>query len=142
MEKHRADPACAGCHQLMDPIGLILESYDGIGRWRTEDMGQPVDQTTAAWCTCCAISARSTPRWTCAQAISSQPERFVRTATEKLMTYALGARPTPSDMPTARAIVRSAAKHDYRFSALVLGIVESEPFQMRMAGTDTGTTIA
>jgi len=141
MEKHRAAPACAGCHQLMDPIGLILESYDGTGRWRTEDMGQPVDQNGGMVHVLRDSGVLNTPM-DLRQAILSQPERFVRTATEKLMTYALGRGLTPSDPPTVRAIVRSAAQQDYRFSALVLGIVESEPFQMRQAGTDTGTTIA
>ena len=75
-------------------------------------------------------------------AILSQPERFVRTGTEKLMTYALGRALTAADMPTARAIVRAAAEDDYRFSTLVLGVVTSDAFQMRIAGTDTGTRVA
>jgi hypothetical protein len=141
MERHRADPACAGCHQLMDPIGLVLESYDGIGRWRTEDMGQPVDQNGGIVHVLRDFGPINTPV-DLRKAILSQPDRFVRTATEKLMTYALGRGLTVNDMPTARAIVRAAAKDDYRFSALVLGIVNSEPFQMRIAGTDTGTAVA
>ena len=141
MEQHRAAPACAGCHQLMDPIGLILESFDGIGRWRDRGQGQPVDQNGGMVHVLRDSGVLNTPM-DLRQAILSQPERFVRTATEKLMTYALGRGLTPSDLPTVRAIVRSAAQQDYRFSALVLGIVESEPFQMRQAGTDTGTTIA
>jgi hypothetical protein len=72
----------------------------------------------------------------------SQPDRFARTATEKLMTYALGRQLTAADMPTARAIVRRAAENEYRFSSLVLGVVMSDPFQMRIAGQDTGTTVA
>jgi hypothetical protein len=75
-------------------------------------------------------------------AILSQSERFVRTGTEKLMTYALGRALTAADMPTARAIVREAAKADYRFSAFVLGVVTSDPFQMRIAGTDRDTRVA
>jgi hypothetical protein len=141
MERHRAEPACAGCHQLMDPIGLILESYDGVGRWRTEDMGQPVDQNGGTVHVLRDFGPVATPV-ELRQAILSQPERFARTATEKLMTYALGRGLTAHDMPAARAIVRAAAASDYRFSALVLGIVESDAFQMRMAGTDTGTTVA
>jgi hypothetical protein len=141
MERHRAAPACAGCHQLMDPIGLVLESYDGIGRWRTEDMGQPVDQNGGMVHVLRDFGPIKTPV-DLRNAILSQPDRFVRTATEKLMTYALGRGLTANDMPTARSIVRTAAKEDYKFSALVLGIVTSEPFQMRVAGTDTGTTVA
>ena len=104
-------------------------------------MGQPVDQNGGMVHVLRDSGVLNTPM-DLRQAILSQPERFVRTATEKLMTYALGRGLTPSDPPTVRAIVRSAAKQDYRFSALVLGIVESEPFQMRQAGADAGTTIA
>jgi hypothetical protein len=143
MERHRADPACAGCHQLMDPIGLVLESYDGIGQWRTEDNGERLDgygSTIHVLRDSGPIEGPVDLR----NAILSQPERFVRTAAEKLMTYALGRGLTHEDMPTARAIVRAAAADDYRFSALVLAIVRSAPFQMRIAGsdTDTSTTIA
>jgi hypothetical protein len=141
MERHRADPACAGCHQLMDPIGLVLERYDGIGRWRTEDNGEPVHDYGSPIHVLRDFGPINGPEDLRA-AILSQPERFVRTGTEKLMTYALGRALTAADMPTARAIVRAAADEDYRFSALVLGLVTSEPFQMRMAGTDSDTRVA
>jgi mono/diheme cytochrome c family protein len=141
MERHRADPACAGCHQLMDPIGLVLERYDGIGRWRTEDNGEVVADYGSAIHVLRDFGPINGPEDLRA-AILSQPERFVRTGTEKLMTYALGRVLTPADMPTARAIVREAGGADYRFSALVLGVVTSDAFQMRMAGTDADTRIA
>jgi hypothetical protein len=141
MERHRADPACAGCHQLMDPIGLVLERYDGIGRWRTEDNGEVVADYGSAIHVLRDFGPINGPEDLRA-AILSQPERFVRTGTEKLMTYALGRALTPADMPTARAIVREAGGADYRFSALVLGVVTSDAFQMRMAGTDADTRIA
>jgi hypothetical protein len=141
MERHRADPACAGCHQLMDPIGLVLERYDGIGRWRTEDNGEPVVDYGSPIHVLRDFGPIGGPEDLRA-AILSQPERFVRTGTEKLMTYALGRALTAADMPTARAIVRQAAAADYRFSAFVLGVVKSEPFQMRIAGTDAGTKVA
>ncbi len=141
MERHRADPACAGCHQLMDPIGLVLERYDGIGRWRTEDNGEPVVDYGSPIHVLRDFGPVNGPEDLRA-AILSQPERFVRTGTEKLMTYALGRALTAADMPTARAIVRQAAEADYRFSSLVLGVVMSEPFQMRMAGTDVGSRVA
>jgi hypothetical protein len=141
MERHRTDSACSGCHALMDPIGLVLENFDGIGRWRTEDNGERLDGYGSPIHVLRdfgpiqgAVDLRS--------AILAQPERFVRTATEKLMTYALGRGLEYYDMPTARAVVRAAADDDYRFSALVLGIVASEPFQMRIAGTDSGTAVA
>jgi hypothetical protein len=75
-------------------------------------------------------------------AILSQPDRFARTAAEKLMTYALGRQLTAADMPTARAVVRRAAENDYRFSSLVLGIVTSDAFQMRIAGERQAETVA
>jgi hypothetical protein len=141
MERHRADPACAGCHQLMDPIGLVLERYDGIGRWRDEDNGEVVADYGSPIHVLRDFGPIGGPV-DLRNAILSQPERFVRTGTEKLMTYALGRALTPADMPTARAIVRGAAEQDYRFSALVLGIVTSDAFQMRIASTDTSTRVA
>ena len=89
MERHRADPVCASCHQLMDPIGLVLESYDGIGRWRTEDNGEPVGGYGSPIHVLRDFGPIDGPV-DLRNAILSQPERFVRTATEKLMTYALG----------------------------------------------------
>jgi hypothetical protein len=141
MERHRADPVCASCHQLMDPIGLVLESYDGIGRWRTEDNGDPVGEYGSPIHVLRDFGPIGGPT-DLRNAILSQPERFVRTATEKLMTYALGRQLGAADMPAARAIVRRAAAEDYRFSSLVLGVVASDAFQMRIAGKDTGTTVA
>jgi hypothetical protein len=141
MERHRADPACAGCHQLMDPIGLVLESFDGIGRWRTEDHGDPVVGYGSPIHVLRDFGPIHGPE-DLRNAILSQPERFVRTATEKLMTYALGRALTAADMPTARAIVRQAADDEYRFSSLVLGLVTSEPFQMRIAVERQGTRVA
>jgi hypothetical protein len=141
MERHRADPACAGCHQLMDPIGLVLESYDGIGRWRTEDNGDPVTGYGSPIHVLRDFGPIQGPE-DLRNAILSQPERFVRTATEKLMTYALGRALTAADMPTARAIVREAADDEYRFSSLVLGLVSSDVFQMRIAVERQGTRVA
>ncbi len=141
MERHRADPACAGCHQLMDPIGLVLERYDGIGRRRAEDNGEPVGDYGSPIHVLRDFGPIDGPEDLRA-AILSQPERFVRTGTEKLMTYALGRALTAADMPTARAIVRQAADADYRFSAFVLGLVTSEPFQMRIVGQRQDTRVA
>jgi hypothetical protein len=141
MERHRADPVCAGCHQLMDPIGLVLESFDGIGRWRTEDNGEVVTGYGSPIHVLRDFGPIDGPV-DLRNAIASQPERFVRTATEKLMTYALGRQLTAADMPTVRAIVRRAAEDDYRFSALVLGLVASDVFQMRIVGADTTTMVA
>jgi hypothetical protein len=141
MERHRADPACAGCHQLMDPIGLALESYDGIGRWRDEDGGEALTGYGAPIHVLRDFGPIGGPADLRA-AILSQPDRFVRTATEKLMTYAFGRALTPADMPVARAVVRGAAGEDYRFSTLVLGIVTSNAFQMRTADSGGDTRVA
>jgi hypothetical protein len=141
MERHRADPVCASCHALFDPIGLALENFDGIGRWRDEDGGDKIQGYGSEIHVLRNYGPIFGP-YDLRQALLAEPERFARTATEKLMIYALGRALTPADMPAARAIVRAAAEDDYRFSALVLGLVRSEPFQMRMAGTDVGKTVA
>ncbi|HWN37703.1 MAG TPA: DUF1592 domain-containing protein, partial [Gammaproteobacteria bacterium] len=141
MERHRADPVCASCHQLMDPIGLVLERFDGIGRWRDEDNGEAVTDYGSPIHVLRDFGPINGPV-DLRNAILSRPERFVRTATEKLMTYALGRQLTAADMPTARAIVRRAADNDYKFSSLVLGIVTSDTFQMRIASERQGETVA
>jgi hypothetical protein len=141
MERHRGDPACAGCHALMDPIGLVLESYNGIGVWRTEDNGKPIEgygDTIHVLRDFGPIVGPMDLR----EAILSQPGRFVRTAAEKLMTYALGRRLEYFDRPTLRAVVHESEQAGYRFSSLVLAIVASEPFQLRIADADTDTTTA
>jgi hypothetical protein len=141
MARHREDSACAGCHALMDPIGLVLESYDGIGVWRTEDNGEPI----AGYGDPIHVLRDFGPivgPVDLREALEAEPERFVRTAAEKLMTYALGRGLEHFDMPTLRAVVRDTAESDYRFSALVLAVIRSEPFQMRVADTDKSTAIA
>jgi hypothetical protein len=124
LEQHRKSPVCSACHAVIDPPGLALENFDPVGRWRETDSGQPVDATTTLPGGV-AISGPSGLR----EALLSRPEIFVSTLTEKLMTYALGRRVEPEDMPTVRRLVREAARDDYRFSALVLGIVRSKEFQ-------------
>jgi hypothetical protein len=141
MERHRADPVCASCHQLMDPIGLVLEHYDGIGRWRTEDNGEPVADYGAPIHVLRDFGPIDGPV-DLRNAILSQPERFARTATEKLMIYGLGRPLAAQDMPTARQIVRRAAEDDYRFSAFVKALVLSDPFQMRVAGERQTAAVA
>jgi hypothetical protein len=126
LERHREDPVCAGCHSTMDPPGFALENFDAVGRWRATDAGRPVDaRGTLADGT--EVEGPSALR----EAILSRPEIFVGTVTQKLMTYALARGLEPTDMPAVRGVVRSAAKDDYRFSALVFGIVKSVPFQMK-----------
>ena len=125
MEAHRANPACAGCHKMMDPIGFAMENFDGIGTWRTKDGGQKVDassQLTDGTKIDGVVDLRN--------ALLRYSPQFARVMTEKLLTYALGRGVEYQDMPIVRAIVRDAAHKGYRFSALIEGIVKSEPFQM------------
>jgi mono/diheme cytochrome c family protein len=131
MEEHRRNAACAGCHKLMDPIGLALENFDGVGRWRTVDAGAPIDASATLW-DGTQVDGPAGLR----QAIAGRADQFSRTATEMLLTYALGRGLEYYDMPVIRTIVGSAARRDYRFSSLVMGIVTSVPFQMRAKRSD------
>jgi mono/diheme cytochrome c family protein len=128
IEQHRANPSCAGCHKIMDPIGLSLENFDAIGRWRTVDEGVPVD-ASGQLVDGTAIDGPAALR----RAMLRHPEAFLAASTEKLLMYGLGRETKHTDMPTVRAILRDAARNRYRFSDLVLGIVKSAPFQMRVA---------
>jgi hypothetical protein len=128
MQLHTTRPFCAGCHKIMDPIGLAMENFDAIGRWRTEEHGIPID-ATARLVDGTEIDGMLDLR----NALLKYSDRFVQTTTEKLMTYALGRGLEYYDMPTVRAIARDAAKNDYHFSSIILGIVESDAFQMRAA---------
>jgi len=133
MEQHRSKPSCNACHGVMDPLGFSLENYDAIGEWRTKDRyadtvidasGQLVDGTP--------VGSPADLR----KALMRRPEQFAQTLTEKLMTYALGRSVEYYDMPAVRAIVRDAARDNYRFSTIVMGIVRSAPFQMRKASEE------
>jgi len=129
LESHRENPACASCHAIIDPIGFTLENFDLIGTWRETDSGSPID-TSAVLVDGTVVTGSGDLR----AALLGRSEAFVENATEKLMTYALGRRLEYYDMPAIRAIVRSAAAEDYRFSSLILGIVASEPFRSRTKG--------
>ena len=135
MEQHRANPACAGCHKIMDPIGLALENFDGIGGWRSVDSGFKID-ASGQLVDGTRVDGPSSLR----QALLDHPQAFVGTMTEKLLMYAVGRETKYYDMPVVRSIMRDAASDHYRFSDLVLGIVKSAPFQMRVreAGRDGG----
>jgi len=127
MAEHRTNPTCATCHKVMDPVGLALENFDAVGAWRTSEAGGPID-ASGQLADGTAVDGVVTLR----KAILDRPELFVGTMTEKLMTYALGRGVGPEDMPSVRRILRDAAANEYHFSSLVLGIVKSVPFQMRM----------
>jgi hypothetical protein len=127
MQQHRANPACAVCHQSMDPLGFSLEGFDAIGRRRTMEGAAPVD-ASAQFPDGTVVRGAAGLR----ERLLSQPDQFVATLTERLMTYALGRPAGFSDMPTVRSIVREADRNGDRFSSIVLGIVNSVPFRMKM----------
>jgi hypothetical protein len=127
MTQHRANPACSGCHQLMDPIGFSLENFDAVGRWRSaNEDGSPVDASGGLpdGSTFDGIDGLR-------RAVLNRPEVFLTNLTEKLMTYALGRGVEYYDAPAIRGIVRQARTQDDRLTALITGIVKSSPFQMR-----------
>ncbi len=126
LEQHRKNPTCAACHARMDPLGFALENFDAIGAWRTQDGGAPVD-TSGALPDGTKIDGFKGLQ----QLLASRQDDFATTVTEKLMTYALGRGLEAPDMPSVRAITRRAARDDYRWSSLILGVVDSMPFQYR-----------
>ena len=127
LERHRANPSCAGCHKLMDPIGFALENFDAVGGWRgVSESGTRLD-TRDVLADGTAIDGVNGLRG----ALAARPEIFVQTFVEKLMIYALGRGLVAADMPAVRAIVRDARPGGYTFSAITLGIARSVPFRMR-----------
>ncbi|MBV8845076.1 MAG: DUF1585 domain-containing protein, partial [Bryobacterales bacterium] len=131
METHRANPTCNACHGIMDPLGFSLENFDTIGTYRSMDRftrtkidtsGKLVDGTPVSG----PVDLRN--------ALLKHPEQFAQTMTEKMMTYALGRGVEYYDMPAVRKVVRDASVQNFRFSSLVLGIVNSTPFEMKMSG--------
>jgi Protein of unknown function (DUF1592)/Protein of unknown function (DUF1588)/Protein of unknown function (DUF1587)/Protein of unknown function (DUF1585)/Protein of unknown function (DUF1595)/Planctomycete cytochrome C len=127
MEEHRANPVCAACHKIMDPIGLSLENFDGVGHWRTVDSGLKID-FSGQLVDGTPVDGPSTLR----KALLARQDAFVATMTEKLLMYGVGRETKYYDMPVVRAVMHDAAPDRYRFSELVLGIVKSAPFQMRV----------
>jgi hypothetical protein len=128
LEEHRANPTCATCHRIMDPLGFSLENFDATGKWRLKEETGAVDASGQL--------ADGTPvdgPAALRKAILKHPEQFVRTMTEKMLTYGLGRGLEYYDMPVVRSIARDAAGQNYRFSSIVLGIVKSTPFQLKRA---------
>jgi mono/diheme cytochrome c family protein len=127
MEAHRASPACSGCHKVLDPLGFALENFDAVGQWRTvSESGDKIDASGVL-----ADGTKVSGVADLRAALLSRPNVFAGTMTEKLLTYALGRGLEYYDMPAVRAVTREAARNNYRFSSMILGIVESTPFQMR-----------
>jgi mono/diheme cytochrome c family protein len=129
MEVHRTNPTCAACHGRMDPIGFALENYDAVGRWRGEDAGAAIDASGRLP----DGTVFDGPAGLNQLLLTKYRDDFVRTATEKLLTYALGRGVEYYDLPTIRAITAEAARDNYRVSSLILAIIKSTPFQMRRA---------
>jgi hypothetical protein len=127
LAQHRTNPVCASCHSVIDPPGFALEHFDAIGGWRDiDESGRPVDATGTT------VSGVSVDGLAGLRAILLQrPDQFPTTVTEKLLAFALGRRLEYFDRPAIRQIVRAAAAHDYRWSSLILGIVNSPTFLMR-----------
>jgi hypothetical protein len=127
MEQHRRNPVCASCHSMMDPLGLSLENFDAVGKWRTGGEGSGAIDVSAVLPDGTSFEGVDGLR----RVLLGRSELFVQTMTEKLLIYALGRGLEYYDAPAVRGIVRDAARQNYTFSALVLGIVNSTPFQMR-----------
>ena len=127
LAEHRRNPACANCHAPMDPLGFALENFDAIGRWRTTDAGVPIDASAVLADGLTAFDGPGGLR----RVLLDRSGQFVETVAEKLLVYALGRGVEFHDRPVIRGIVRAAAADDYRWSSLILGVVESAPFRMR-----------
>jgi hypothetical protein len=137
MEMHRKNQPCAGCHRIMDPIGLSLQNFDVDGAWRTKDGGEggvPIDASSELF-----DGQKVRGVVDLRNALLRYSPQFIRSITEKLMTYAVGRRVEYYDMPVVRAIVRDAGKQNNRFSSIVIGIVKSAEFQMRVKGSDSAS---
>jgi hypothetical protein len=126
MERHRANPVCAGCHRVMDPIGFAMENFDGIGRWRAKEDGTVIDASGTLF-TGAKLDGVNALR----QELTRRPEVFVGVLTERMLTYAVGRGLEYYDLPAVRKIVQDARSTDYRFSSIVLGVARSVPFQMK-----------
>ena len=130
MEQHRQNPVCAACHQMLDPMGFAFENFDGIGGWRTMDGTTPIDASGALPNGVEFNGAREF------LAGVLQTDDFIGVVTEKLLTYALGRGVEYYDMPVVRQLTRETAEGEYRWSSLIQGIVQSQPFQMRGSQSD------
>jgi hypothetical protein len=132
MALHRKDPVCASCHTRMDPLGFALENFNAIGKWRTRDGDAAIDPSGTF-----PDGSKFANPAEFRSALLAHQDQFVRTFTEKLLTFALGRGLDYYDMPAVRTILRDSAKSDYRWSSVILGVVKSAPFQMRMANEGT-----
>jgi hypothetical protein len=137
MAEHRSNPACANCHKVMDSIGFSLENFDAVGAWRTSEADAPIDASGEL-----ADGTHVNGVMELRAALLKNPDLFAGTMTEKMLTYALGRGVDSRDMPAVRAILRDAGRDGYRFSSIVLGIVRSTPFQMRLGSDKESEVVA
>ena len=135
LEEHRANPTCNACHRFMDPIGLALDGFDVTGKWRVRENGQPLD-TRGDFYDGTPVSSLGE----LSAALLKRPDPLVRTFTENLLAYALGRRAEYYDQPAIRAIMRAAARDDYRMSSFIVGIIKSDAFRMKRADPAPETT--
>jgi hypothetical protein len=126
LERHRKNPACTGCHSIMDPLGFALENFDAVGRWRTADGGATVDASGTL-----PGGAPFQGPAGLKQILIERQDQFAANVTEKLLAYALGRGIEYYDLPAVRKISHEVAPDNYRWSAIILGVVKSTPFQMR-----------
>ncbi len=126
LAEHRKNPACFGCHQLMDPVGFAMENYDAVGRWRATEDAVRIDASGGL-----PDGSKFVGVGGLQQALLARPEMFSSALAEKLITYALGRGVETYDAPAIRQVLRQSAAEDYRFSSFILGVVRSAPFQMR-----------
>ncbi len=131
LAEHRANPACASCHDRMDPVGFALENFDAVGRWRDFENGTAIDVSGGLPDGSTFVGVEDLEH-----GLLKRPELFVRTLSEKLLTFALGRGVEFYDAPAIRQIVREAKAHEFRFSSIILGITKSIPFQMRATSKD------
>jgi hypothetical protein len=138
LEAHRANPSCASCHKLFEPLGLAMENFDGVGAWRTLDAGQPIDLN--------GVTNDGVPLTGLASLrdfARQNGDVFAQAVTERLLTYAIGRGLEYDDMPVVRAIAHRAADDDYKFSSLLMGVVESPAFTMNVkSAAEPATTAA
>ena len=127
LEAHRTSPTCASCHQIFEPMGLAMENFDAVGAWRTADAGQPIDPTGVT-----NDGAQLTGVASLRDYAVANRDLFAQAVTQKLLTYAIGRGLEYEDMPLVRSIAHDAAEHDYRFSSLLMGVIESPAFTMNM----------
>jgi hypothetical protein len=133
LEAHRINPSCSACHQLFEPMGLAMENFDAVGQWRTLDAGHPIDATGVTNDGIALDGVASLRELTL-----QNGDLFVQAVTDKLLTYALGRGLDHEDMPLVRSITHRAAEDDYRFSALLMGVIESPAFTMNMKSAGNG----